>query len=94
MVKNCTQAAREITQRLIALTAIPEHLGSNPSTTGWLTSVILAPGKPISSSSLHGHQAHTWCTDIHAGKMLIHILHTYTYTSTYAHVYKISVPLQ
>jgi hypothetical protein len=83
MVKNCTQAAREITQRLIALTAIPEHLGSNPSTTGWLTSVILAPGKPISSSSLHGHQAHTWCTDIHAGKIPTHFFKVCIYGMQY-----------
>lgn len=32
MVKNCTHGAREITQWLIALAAIPEDLGSNPRT--------------------------------------------------------------
>jgi hypothetical protein len=35
---------------------------------GSQASITAVPGDPMLSSDLHGHQACTWCTYIHAGK--------------------------
>lgn len=54
--------AREIAQRLRALNALPEDLGSIPST-------HMVPGDLIPSSGFCGHQSHMQHTDMHAGKI-------------------------
>lgn len=59
-------------QQLRALVALAEDLSSEP--TCQLTTIYnSAPGDLTPSYDLCGHQVHTWCTDIHAGKLLRHI---------------------
>lgn len=58
----------EITQWIMALTALPKDLGSN---TIWQ---IPAPGDPVHSFGNPNHQAHILCTDKH---MFRQDTHTY-----------------
>ena len=55
-------------QWLRAQTALSEDLGSIPSIHIAAHTVITVPEDPMPSYSLHGNQAHTYYTNIHAGK--------------------------
>jgi hypothetical protein len=55
-------------------------LGGSYRGPGWVLSMYKAakscnsiPGDLMPFSGLHGHWAHTWYIDIHAGKTLIHM---------------------
>lgn len=47
-------------------------LSEDPAPTSWLTIVCNSSGSE-SSSGLCRYQAHKYCTDIHAGKISIHV---------------------
>jgi hypothetical protein len=58
----------ELEEQLRALATLAQDLGSIASTP------LAPPGgsqPTLTSSGLRGHQAHMWCTDMHAGKILI-----------------------
>lgn len=63
----------EMAQQRRALVALTEDLDLIPRTHKEAHSCLhLKSGNPITSSVLCGYQAHTWCTNLHAGKTLIH----------------------
>ena len=67
-----TGALEKIARWLRALTDLLEHLFNSEHPNGSLEP-FLTPhtGNLIPSSYFGGHQASTWCTDIHADKKLI-----------------------
>lgn len=71
--ENTTQGTGEGVQRLRALAALAEDLGSqNP--TWWLTtSHSSSPRGSDVHSGFSRHQAHVWRPDIHAGRTSLHI---------------------
>jgi hypothetical protein len=70
--KSGAKEPGEVTQKLRTLATLAEDLSSIPSThmVSYIHPVL---GHSTPSSELHGHQAGTQCTYIHAGKTFIHI---------------------
>ena len=60
--------AGKVTQQLKPLADLAEDLGSIPAHTWQLITSVT----PTQLRNTQTHQTHTWCTDIHAGKTLIH----------------------
>ena len=70
------QGARELGSSVVESTCSCRGPGLFPQCPcgGSQPSIILVPEEPMSSSDLHGHQTHTWCTYIPAGTVLIHLI--------------------